>query len=274
MSRLQLRHLHAGSAVYLPGDRFGPRTLEDYELVLITAGSARYTANGQTYEARAESLILARPGFVETYEWDRERTSRHLYFHFAPSRLPDDWPPPTRWPVLREAGEQSPMPPLMDYVVRLVEQAPAGRGREPGPEPTRQAEALLSLFLHEAGAGYADLLPTEEGPAVPPPVLRAMDWARRELQTDPSAAIDLDRLARAAAVNPRHLCRLFADAADTTPMRWVQHRRLDQARSLLRRSNLSVQQVADRCGFASPFHFSRAYKARFDRPPSADRFAR
>jgi len=273
VSRLQLRHLYAGSAVYLPGDRFGPRTLGDYELVLITTGSARYTADGQTHEARAGSLILARPGFEETYEWDRQQTSRHLYFHFDPVRFPDDWPPPTRWPVLREAGADSPIPPLMDHVVRLVEESAPVR-REPGPEPTRQAEALLSLFLHEAGRGAADVLPTEEGPAVPPPVLRAMDWARRQLQTDPAVAIDLDRLARAAAVNPRHLCRLFADAADITPMRWVQRRRLDQARSLLRRSNLSVQQVADRCGFASPFHFSRAYKTRFGKPPSADRFAK
>jgi len=98
-----------------------------------------------------------------------------------------------------------------------------------------------------------------------------MDWTRALLRETPDAPIDLDALAQAAAVSPKHLCRLFGQAVGRPPMRWVMDTRLTHAQTLLRRSNLNVQQVAHRCGFASPFHFSRAYKQRFGRPPSADR---
>ncbi len=267
MGELRLRNLHAGSAVYLPGDTFGPRTLTDYELVLITQGSVRYFADEVEHAARAGTFILARPGFRERYVWDPAQTTRHLFFHFSMDQRPGDWPLPERWPITRDIAAHGPMPALMDYVVWLIEQQSLYDSSQ--TQIARQVEALLSLFLLDAtgGAGRVD----ETGPLMPVPVMRAMDWARRQLRSDPSTAMDLDALARAASINPRHLCRLFSEALQTTPMRWVQQQRLAQARTLLRRSNLNVNQIADRCGFASPFHFSRAYKNRYGKPPSADR---
>ncbi len=47
--------------------------------------------------------------------------------------------------------------------------------------------------------------------------------------------------------------------------------RLDHARALLRQSDLAVTAVAVACGFASPPHFSAAYRRRFGRPPRAER---
>jgi AraC family transcriptional regulator of arabinose operon len=44
-----------------------------------------------------------------------------------------------------------------------------------------------------------------------------------------------------------------------------------RAQDLLRHTDLSVTAVAARLGFANPFHFARAYRRQFGRPPSADR---
>lgn len=45
--------------------------------------------------------------------------------------------------------------------------------------------------------------------------------------------------------------------------------RLDRAAELLRSTGLTVTQVAVTCGFRSPAHFSRRFRQRFGRPPSA-----
>lgn len=268
MASLRLTHLSSGTAVYLPGEHFGPRTLGDFEMVWITAGSARYRADRQTVDASPGSMILARPGFRERYAWDEHTVSRHAYFHFGADAWPDDWPATDTWPIHRATAGDDVCRALFDHVLRL--NARRIDANEPiGPELCRQVEALVSAFLlGDAAAQGADA----EGTAVlPPAVLRAMDWTRALLRELPDAAVDLDALADAAKVSPKHLCRLFGQAVGRPPMRWVMDTRLTQAQTLLRRSNLNVQQVAHRCGFASPFHFSRAYKQRFGRPPSADR---
>lgn len=43
--------------------------------------------------------------------------------------------------------------------------------------------------------------------------------------------------------------------------------RLNRARELLRQTEMSVINVALACGFASPSHFSKCYRARFGSTP-------
>jgi transcriptional regulator GlxA family with amidase domain len=43
--------------------------------------------------------------------------------------------------------------------------------------------------------------------------------------------------------------------------------RLDRAATLLVRSNFSVQEIAELCGFASAFHFSRRFKEAYGQSP-------
>ncbi|MGR3435564.1 MAG: helix-turn-helix domain-containing protein, partial [Shimia sp.] len=49
--------------------------------------------------------------------------------------------------------------------------------------------------------------------------------------------------------------------------------RLGRARALLRDTDRPVAAIAAACGFPSPVHFSRAYKAEFGTPPLRDRIA-
>ncbi len=55
----------------------------------------------------------------------------------------------------------------------------------------------------------------------------------------------------------------------TTPMAALAEARLHRARELLAGGGHTVKAVAAACGFASQFHFSRVYRARFGHPPSA-----
>ncbi len=254
--------------MYRPGDRFGPRTLPDYELVWITAGSATYHLKSKPIAAPTGSILLTCPGFRERYDWDPKRVSRHAYFHFDADAWPDDWPDAGDWPLLRVTGEGDVTCALFSHVLAIDGQR-QDPTQPPGPELTRQVEALLSAFIHGA-SGRGDPASNARS-GVPQAVRRGMDWATALLRATPDAKIDLDALAQAAAVTPKHLCRLFSNSVQRSPMQWVLEVRLGHARTLLRRSNLSVQAVGHRCGFGSPFHFSRAYKRHFGHPPKVDR---
>jgi transcriptional regulator GlxA family with amidase domain len=78
-------------------------------------------------------------------------------------------------------------------------------------------------------------------------------------------------LARVAGVSERQLERLFRRALGCTPTRYYLDLRLRRARILLGQTRLPVREVALACGFATPAHFSRAYRDHFGHPPREER---
>ena len=100
-------------------------------------------------------------------------------------------------------------------------------------------------------------------------LLKALAHMEANLEDPASKA----QLADVAGVSIRQLERLFAQHLNTTPTEYYQRMRLDRARMLLRQTTLSVLETGVACGFVSPSHFSRAYRARFGKPPKAERAA-
>jgi transcriptional regulator GlxA family with amidase domain len=48
----------------------------------------------------------------------------------------------------------------------------------------------------------------------------------------------------------------------------VRLERLKRAAALVVRSNFSVQEISELCGFATPFHFSRSFKQVYGQSPA------
>jgi len=80
-----------------------------------------------------------------------------------------------------------------------------------------------------------------------------------------------DDLARIIGVSRRQLERLFAAHLAQTPLDFYSRLRLEQARDLLRQTDMGVIAVGIACGFGSPSHFSRSYRAQFGRSPKDER---
>ncbi len=78
-------------------------------------------------------------------------------------------------------------------------------------------------------------------------------------------------LAKQAGLSTRQLERLFRRYLDRSPKRYYLELRLKKARSLLLQTDLSVINVALACGFSSPSHFSKCYRAFYNRTPYRER---
>jgi AraC-like DNA-binding protein len=259
-----LRYLWGGVASYGPGETFGPELLDDYDLVWIVEGDATFVAEDGRVDAPANTLVLTRPGERELYEWDRRRPTRHAYLEFAPASLPADWPDPGAWPRARPASPAAAA--LFPWALDRWCSRPASRRDPPPPAVCRMFAALLEDFL-TPDALDGDALALE----LPGPVAAALTWALAELEADPRTGVTLAALASAGGVSPKHLCRLFVSAIGHGPMKTVHLVRLERSVSLLARSNQPIHAVADRCGFASPHHFSRSFRRVYGMPPGAFR---
>ena len=78
-------------------------------------------------------------------------------------------------------------------------------------------------------------------------------------------------LARDVDMSTRQLERLFRRYLNRSPKRYYMELRLGKARNLLMQTDMSVINVALACGFASPSHFSKCYRAHYATTPYRER---
>ncbi|GAB3238831.1 helix-turn-helix domain-containing protein [Glycomyces halotolerans] len=101
------------------------------------------------------------------------------------------------------------------------------------------------------------------------PLAEALDWALANLDRP----LSVDDLAARAAMSRRSFDRHFKAATGTTPTQWLLHHRLAHAQRLLETTDLPVEQVARRSGFASAVALRPHFRDRFHTSPSGYRAA-
>jgi len=95
------------------------------------------------------------------------------------------------------------------------------------------------------------------------------EWALAHLRDD----LTLTTLARQATVSPRTFSRRFTEDTGITPMQWVLRARVDHARELLERTDLSVTQIAEATGLRSDTNLRRHFGSIIGTSPTAYRAA-
>lgn len=73
-------------------------------------------------------------------------------------------------------------------------------------------------------------------------------------------ALRLEDLAGAACLSPYHFVRMFKASFGLTPHAWIMRRRLAHARRLLAAGRLTLQQAAERAGYAHLNHLNTALR--------------
>ena len=99
--------------------------------------------------------------------------------------------------------------------------------------------------------------------------------ARDHIDRHYDRPLDLDELARVAAVSKYHFARSFEAAYGETPIRYLTRRRIERAQDLLRAANLTVTEVCMLVGFSSLGSFSSRFTQLAGESPAAyrDRWA-
>ncbi|WP_051792451.1 GlxA family transcriptional regulator [Amycolatopsis jejuensis] len=94
-----------------------------------------------------------------------------------------------------------------------------------------------------------------------------LEWALTSLDK-PLAVADL---AAHASRSARSFARIFTDEMGTSPIKWLNAARVDQARELLETTDLTVDDIAVRCGLGTPANFRRHFRRATGTTPSSYR---
>jgi AraC family transcriptional activator FtrA len=149
--------------------------------------------------------------------------------------------------------------------------------RDHGPDIANQVARRLVIPPHRDG-GQAQFVERPVPRRETSTLSKVIDAMHRRLASHQPIA----ELAALAAMSERSFMRHFKQATGMSPADWLISARVDRARELLESSALSIDAIADECGFGSAItlrhHFRRklgispgAYRARFARPSQAYR---
>lgn len=101
--------------------------------------------------------------------------------------------------------------------------------------------------------------------------LRRLRRARDRMDREYAQPLDVPSLARTALMSPAHFSRRFGDAYSETPYSYLMTRRIERAKALLRRGELSVTEVCFEVGCTSLGSFSSRFTELVGETPSAYR---
>jgi AraC-like DNA-binding protein len=83
---------------------------------------------------------------------------------------------------------------------------------------------------------------------------------RDYIETHLDDRLTLTDLAGAACLSPYHFSRSFKEAVGVGPQRYVMQRRLERAKTLMRRSNQPLAAIAQQVGFADQSHLTSIFR--------------
>jgi AraC family transcriptional regulator len=119
-------------------------------------------------------------------------------------------------------------------------------------------DSLLETFVIKLLMSYtnARVRPTKGSEVLPAFQLkRIVEFVDSNL----SAPLTLDNLARIAGSSVFHFCRAFRNAVGEPPHAYVMRRRVARAAALLQKSDLTIDAIAADCGFGSAVHLTKTF---------------
>jgi len=237
------------------------RIIFDHEFVLIVAGHGTLGTPDGPIAFKPGTLIFIRPFWPHTFSSGRTRIE-HLAVHFD---FRANLPPQSKEPVKRSpyevqlsGGLQIPTIHhcLPNDAVAAAFTALMSAARHGGPIGTILQRAELIRMI----AGLLTLsrvTPTEE--TVDRRTAARIDRAIRHIAANIAEPPTAEELALVAGLSPSHFTRLFREYTGYTPVHYLRQERIKAARVLLADVDLSIKEIASKCGFDDPYHFSKVF---------------
>ncbi|MBB6674759.1 helix-turn-helix transcriptional regulator [Cohnella nanjingensis] len=222
-----------------------------HELVYYArgAGTTRIGDTGYRYAPGTYALIA--PGIP--HDERREDATEVVCVGFT---LPDGTQAPLRTGLYAPAVASA----IADTLSQLLEEM---RGKKAFYESQLNllTGQLLIAHLRHVGA------PESELPD------RRLAYARNYLHEHYNQKVSIEALADMAGYSYHHFRHLFRRQYERSPIQYLFEIRLEQARQLLKHTELSVSEIALRCGFSTDAQFCTMFKREMGERPLAYRRA-
>ncbi len=243
--------LHVVNYRDVPSEKpsWGPRRLQDFEIILCIRGSFEFVnhENGETVLQHPGEVLTIVPGELHTYRKNIAGPAFFSCIHLEPGQEECDTDLPPR--VVSFTPEHAIFE-LFRRIHHLFER--------PTRYSNEQIRCLLKtvwLYLFESPDNSQNSIRFQA----------MLDYLDANLTAHPTR---LD-LSQQFHLSPQRVNAIFHEEMQLSPGDYVHRELAVRAYHLLHDEQLSIKETAETLGFSSPFYFSRVFKKVFGFPPSS-----
>ena len=220
-----------------------------YELELFLQDTGTSHVNGEIFPARRGMLLCAKPG-DQRYS---ELPVKCRFIRIRPSgdeicRILSAFP---RVIYIEDSKKADSLAALMEKLSSFFISKDADK------IDTVAMNALFLEILHRCMLLYQGASEESNKPFASRKVRDAYEYINENFMGDCS----LEKVASAVGITPNYLHTIFTKQVGMTPLNYVIHKRIEQAKLLIMAGEKSMVEIALDLGFCSQSHFCRTFKA-------------
>lgn len=106
-------HYYVGEVVYPPNATYGPRIQQDYQLVMLHAGSLTLSVDSESYSFDAGVVILLHPGHTEFFRFSPNSRTHHSWICVRGPEMP-----PNLLKTINQLPRAIPLSQRMNYLAQ------------------------------------------------------------------------------------------------------------------------------------------------------------
>lgn len=246
-----------------PGHSYGPAKRQEYLLHYIVEGSGTFTCNNKTYELHQNDAFLIMPDEITSYRADSKTPWSYVWIGFNGSKASD---------CLRYAGFNSENRiqsfKNATFIKQCVDQILDAHQLTYAHDLIRQSNLmlLLSAMIQAYQEKCPDCIDDTEYPQQVY-IEYATDFIERHIHEN----IKVSDIASFIGIDRSYLTKIFKKILDLSPQEYLINLRMNKASSLLKTTDYTISQIAEKVGYNTTLAFTKAFKSKYDVSPGVYR---
>ncbi|CAH1220622.1 Arabinose operon regulatory protein [Paenibacillus sp. JJ-223] len=232
--------------------------LQSYLFRLQTEGSCKVYARNEEFVLSGGDLLLLKPGddyhLVVEDPHKEGRLSSGDYYLFCEGAWIDEWWKRLKRPPVNRIG-------LDDKLIGLWRNMLLEKRRGPLEEDAELKDALLRGLCLYIDRAIKENLQTDRK-------ISATLKLKRYIEEHATITFKLEEAARYAGLSLSRAVRLFKEQYGKTMIQYAIEIRLNAALERIKYSEMTLEHIAETCGFASYSYFHRVFRAHFGISPA------
>jgi AraC-like DNA-binding protein len=229
------------------------RIIDSHELIFVKQGELDMWEDGQTFHLEAGQTLHLWPGRQHGSTKPMPLGLKFYWIHFEVEdrggkqerHSSHAFPPAIKVPQVARIGQ----PERLERLFRTFLD-----DQETGLLHPYSANLLTMLMLVEVTQA------AEEKPNNPEDINVVATWAHTYIRINYDRSITTCKVAEALGYNADYLGRIYRQVYGCTLTEAIHRRRIHVACQYLLDSNLTVEQIAHKCGFSDPDYFRRIFR--------------
>ncbi|BBI31185.1 AraC family transcriptional regulator [Cohnella abietis] len=222
------------------------------ELLLILEGEGEFRVDGKLYRAKTGNMLVYNRGV-----WHEERSTGDkfmaIYVGYTGLQLkglPFDFLCGTEQPAMLELNEH--FLPIKQLFLEMISEWESFK-----PESAVIANALLGVMV---GRLVRLVHYSKEDEFRRRPVKEAIHLAKRFMEENYLADVNLSVLSRLTHMNAYHFIHVFKKETGVSPIQYLIRYRMEVAKQYLETTSLPMVEIAEKIGYKSETYFQNLFK--------------